>query len=101
MPGRRSPRARLKLPALVDALEKALQAATDKAEVADRDWYAAPLGELVHHIVAVHHGYMKTALPRLRSLAPTVLKAHGRATAMYYAKCKTSSMPWIRNSAAT
>jgi regulator of cell morphogenesis and NO signaling len=67
----------LKLPALVDALEKALQAATDKAEVADRDWYAAPLGELVHHIVDVHHGYMKTALPRLRSLVPTVLKAHG------------------------
>ena len=67
----------LKLPVLVDALEKALQEATDKAEVADKDWYAAPLGELVHHIVEEHHGYMKTALPRLRSLVPTVLKAHG------------------------
>ena len=67
----------LKLPALVDALEKALQAATDKAEVADKDWYAAPLGELVDHIVEVHHDYMKTVLPRLRSLVPTVLTAHG------------------------
>ena len=67
----------LNLPELVDAVEKALQAATDKAEAADKDWYAAPLGELVAHIVEVHHGYMKTALPRLRSLVPTVLKAHG------------------------
>ena len=67
----------LKLPVLVDALEKALQAATDKGDVADEGWYAASLGELVDHIVEVHHVYMKTALPRLRSLVPTVLKAHG------------------------
>ena len=37
----------VKLPALVDALEEALQTVTDKAEAADKDWYAAPLGELV------------------------------------------------------
>lgn len=67
----------LELPALVDALEKALQTAPSKAGVTDKDWYAAPLGELVKHIVEAHHGYMKTALPRLRSLVPTVLKAHG------------------------
>ena len=97
---RSRPRARSKAPALVDAFEKALQAATDKTEAADKDWYAAPLGELVDHIVEVHHGYMKTALPRLRSLVPTVLKAHGHTTAMCYAKCKNSSMPWMRKSAA-
>jgi regulator of cell morphogenesis and NO signaling len=56
----------LKLPALIDALEKALQAPAGKAEATDKDWYAAPLAELVQHIVEVHHGYMKTALPRLR-----------------------------------
>jgi regulator of cell morphogenesis and NO signaling len=66
----------LKLASLVDALEEALQAVPSKAAV-DQDWYAAPLGDLVKHIVEVHHGYMKTALPRLRSLVPTVLKAHG------------------------
>ena len=66
----------LKLPALVDALGKTLQAEPGKAEATDKDWYAAPLGELVSHIVETHHGYMKTALPRLRSLVPTVLKAH-------------------------
>jgi regulator of cell morphogenesis and NO signaling len=67
----------LKLPALVDALEKALQAAPKEAKAIDKYWYAVSLGELVNHIVEVHHGYMKTALPRLRSLVPTVLKAHG------------------------
>lgn len=67
----------LNLPGLVDALEKTLQAPAGEAEATDKDWYAAPLAELVQHIVEVHHGYMKTALPRLRSLVPTVLKAHG------------------------
>ncbi len=65
------------LSSLVDALEEALRAATGEAKAADKDWYAAPLDELVRHIVETHHGYMTTALPRLRSLVPTVLKAHG------------------------
>jgi len=67
----------LKLPALVSDLEEALQASPGEAKTTEKEWYAAPLVELVRHIVDVHHGYMKTALPRLRSLVPTVLKAHG------------------------
>lgn len=67
----------LELPALVGDLEGALQASPGEAKAMDKDWYAAPLVELVRHIVDAHHGYMKTALPRLRSLTPTVLKAHG------------------------
>ena len=67
----------LELSALVDALQKGLQVTPGRAASADEDWYAVPLGELVKHIVEIHHGYMKTALPRLRSLVPTVLKAHG------------------------
>jgi regulator of cell morphogenesis and NO signaling len=43
----------------------------------DRDWYAAPVGELVDHIVKVHHRYMHEALPRLRMLIQKVLNAHG------------------------
>ncbi|MBI4864932.1 MAG: iron-sulfur cluster repair di-iron protein [Candidatus Riflebacteria bacterium] len=65
----------LTLCVLVDALAKCLQ--PGKAGATARDWYVAPLGELVNHIVETHHGYMKTALPRLSSLVPTVLKAHG------------------------
>jgi regulator of cell morphogenesis and NO signaling len=67
----------LKLPELVSALEESLKVVPTRAAVIDKDWYAAPLGELVEHIVGVHHGYLNTALPRLRSLVPTVLKAHG------------------------
>ncbi len=67
----------LKLPTLIDALNEALDAAASGAVgTTEKDWYDAPLGELVRHIVDVHHAYMKTALPRLRSLVPTVLKAH-------------------------
>ena len=67
----------LKLPALLDALQESLRASPGAAEVTGRDWYAAPLGELVNHIVDVHHGYMKKALPRLGSLVQKVLHAHG------------------------
>jgi len=67
----------LKLPELVDALVKTLEREPGKVQGDQRDWYSAPLSELVAHIVEVHHGYMKPALPRLRSLVPTVLNAHG------------------------
>lgn len=67
----------LKLPLLLAALEKAFQVAPTQAETSDGDWYAAPLGELVSHIVEVHHGYMQCALPRLRVLIQKVLNAHG------------------------
>jgi regulator of cell morphogenesis and NO signaling len=65
------------LSSLVDDLEKALLAKPESEKATDKDWYAASLRELVQHIVEVHHGYMKTALPRLRSLVPAVVKAHG------------------------
>ena len=64
------------LPKLIDALKEALARPIGKAETAQRDWYAASLGELVCHIVDEHHAYMKTALPRLRSFISAVLKAH-------------------------
>ncbi len=61
---------------LLDELEQACQAAVVASTAAETDWSAAPLGELVRHILDVHHAYMKAALPRLRSLVPAVLKAH-------------------------
>jgi len=67
----------LKLAELVSALEESLQAVPSQSTSTDKDWYAAPLTALVNHIVDVHHSYMKKALPRLRTLVPTVLKAHG------------------------
>ncbi len=64
------------LPKLIDALKEALDRPTGEAETAERDWYAASLGELIRHIVDKHHAYMKASLPRLRSLISAVLKAH-------------------------
>lgn len=43
----------------------------------EKDWFAAPLPELVDHIVGTHHAYLRTALPRLRMLIAKVLNAHG------------------------
>ena len=48
-----------------------------------------------------HHGYMKTALPRLRSLVPTVLKAHGAHHGDALRQVQDLFNPWIRNSAVT
>ncbi len=91
----------LKLLALVDALGKTLQAEPDQAKATAKDWYAAPLGELVSHIVETHHGYMKTALTRLRSLVPTVLKAHGVHHGEVLRQVQDLFKPWMPNSAVT
>jgi regulator of cell morphogenesis and NO signaling len=66
----------LELPTLVAALEKALQTQPEGAKPIDKDWYAAPLDELVQHIVDVHHAYLKKELPRLGTLEQRVLRAH-------------------------
>jgi regulator of cell morphogenesis and NO signaling len=67
----------VELAVLVAALEHVLQTPSNPQAATDRDWYAAPLGELVDHIVTLHHRYMHAALPRLRMLTQKVLNAHG------------------------
>ncbi len=67
------------LDSLLAALQAALEAAPTKAAKPQRDWYAAPLNDLIEHIVDTHHAYMKTALPRVRDLLRKVLHAHGAA----------------------
>ena len=58
-------------------------AAAESAEsvgVADepqRDWLTAPLGELIDHIVAMHHTYLRRELPRLAQLTDKVASVHG------------------------
>jgi len=64
------------LPELIDALEESLLA-TPAQESASKDWSSAPLGELVEHILDVHHTYTQAALTRLQTLVPKVLAAHG------------------------
>lgn len=44
---------------------------------ATQDWTTAPLAQLCDHIVATHHAYLKTELPRLTELIAKVVNAHG------------------------
>jgi len=62
---------------LLVAIEDAIDAPASAPGVAERDWYTAPLPELVAHILQVHHAYMKGALPKVNELARKVLHAHG------------------------
>lgn len=57
---------------LTDVVDKPLSG-TDQPE---KDWYAVPLGDLIHHIIETHHRYVKSALPRLRTLISKVVSAH-------------------------
>jgi regulator of cell morphogenesis and NO signaling len=65
------------LPDLVRDIETALVARSTKTATTEKDWYEAPLHELIDHILQVHHAYMKEALPRLKELVRKVLHAHG------------------------
>ena len=65
------------LPTLLVAIEKAVAAPAVASGIAERDWYAAPLHELIDHILQVHHAYMHEALPGIRELVRKVLHAHG------------------------
>ena len=47
------------------------------AGAAERDWQTAPLGELVKHIIATHHEYLKLELPALGHRLDKVLSVHG------------------------
>lgn len=47
------------------------------AAVAGRDWLAAPLDELVKHIVTTHHEYLKLDLPVLGRRMEKVASVHG------------------------
>src|SRR5512146_1518528 len=45
---------------------------------AERDWTQASVTELVQHIVATHHAYVKEEAPRLEQLAAKVASVHGQ-----------------------
>ncbi len=67
----------LSVSTLVDTLAEVLESAPSAPAPVEQDWYAASLSELVEHIIATHHAYVKKALPQLCSLTAKVLNAHG------------------------
>ncbi len=48
----------------------------DGPEAGSVDWLAAPLGELVEHIVATYHAPLREELPRLEAMARKVAQVH-------------------------
>src|SRR5215471_3150445 len=42
-----------------------------------KDWNAAPLREIIRHIVSTHHEYLKLELPRMAQKLRKVVEAHG------------------------
>lgn len=61
----------------VDNVVAALEAAAGDNAPLPADWTQAPLGNLIEHIVATHHAYVKSELPRLAVLAQKVVNRHG------------------------
>jgi regulator of cell morphogenesis and NO signaling len=61
----------------VDAVLAALEAAAQTPVADAEDWTKASLENLSGHIVATHHGYVKSELPRLAALAQRVVRRHG------------------------
>jgi regulator of cell morphogenesis and NO signaling len=55
----------------------ALESAAKIANPAGTDWSKAPMRQLIGHIVATHHEYVKNELPRLAMLAERVVNRHG------------------------
>jgi len=49
----------------------------DIAAASAADWNAAPLKDLIHHIVTKHHEYLKLELPRVGQRVRTVAQVHG------------------------
>jgi regulator of cell morphogenesis and NO signaling len=61
----------------VDAVLAALKAAAQGPATNAEDWSNASLEKLSGHIVATHHAYVKSELPRLAILAQKVVRRHG------------------------
>ncbi len=61
----------------LDTVIAALEAASQIAEDTGTDWTTEPLAALSAHIVATHHAYVESELPRLAQLAQKVVNRHG------------------------
>lgn len=58
-------------------ISTATQALASPVASPETDWTKAPLCDLTAHIVAVHHGYLSRALPRLAALSARAAAHHG------------------------
>lgn len=59
----------------LDTLLEQIGAAPQESD--DRDWTQATVAELIAHILAAHHDWLKREMPRLSALAEKVARVHG------------------------
>jgi len=62
----------------VDSLVAELETARLQGASAARDWNAAPLSELIDHILNTHHEYLRAELPALEARLTRVIEVHGQ-----------------------
>ncbi|MGH7143895.1 MAG: iron-sulfur cluster repair di-iron protein [Planctomycetota bacterium] len=60
-------------------VQAALDQVAGAAELDTADWTLAPLANLISDILATHHDYLRTALPRLSGMLAKVQRVHGAA----------------------
>jgi regulator of cell morphogenesis and NO signaling len=65
----------------VDKVIAALEIAAETPAASVEGWQQKPMEELVNHILATHHAYVKRELPRLAELAQKVVNRHGATRA--------------------
>src|SRR5512143_3008109 len=59
-----------------EVIDELRQADTQKSSEG-KDWNQATAGELISHILDIHHAYLKEELPRLEKLMHRVYEKHG------------------------
>ncbi len=60
-----------------DALLRSIESdSASETSLSGTDWSNEPLDRLIDHILAVHHVYLKTQLPRIETLLAKVVAAH-------------------------
>lgn len=62
----------------VDDVLRALEAEAAPAATTPVDWKGASMSKLIDHIVATHHAYVKSEVPRLEQLLAKVVSVHGQ-----------------------
>ena len=55
-----------------------LLAGKDAGRQEEKDWASVSMSELIDHLEATHHAYLRQAEPRLSSLLQKVITAHGK-----------------------
>ncbi len=62
----------------VNEVQSALDAAVRQGNVPDRDWQREPLADLIGHISATHHKFVRSEIDRLVPLFNKVCGVHGK-----------------------